>query len=79
MNLDVEEDLQNTLKECPFCRGDAELTQATECFGHGDYVRMHCVRCKQCGARGPKRDEYDEPRGHAVENAINAWNTRKAK
>lgn len=61
-----EEVLNNDLKSCPFCDGQAELDD----IQYDDCV-TNIVRCKKCGS---KTGEYD-----SMLEAFVAWNKRVEK
>ena len=47
-----------TLKPCPFCGGEAELYDETECGGFGLYVQRFFVICEECHASGGEANDY---------------------
>jgi len=60
--------MSGKMKPCPFCgENDSEIKNI---YPLGNFRRTQmCVRCKQCGARGPER--------FVAEDAINTWDSRK--
>lgn len=65
------------LKPCPFCGGNAKLDYDTH-LGHGEKYNVYFVKCKECGARGGRFDDfYGTPKENAITDAIMAWNKRE--
>jgi Lar family restriction alleviation protein len=63
------EDAFNT---CPFCGSSAlsgGMPHATE---------IHLISCTDCGAKGPRVDQFDyDSEAEAIEAAVRKWNTRQ--
>lgn len=66
---------ETKLKPCPFCGGKAEITNHTECAGHGMYIPQCYVRCVKCNAHGGTADGYFD-NGDLKALAIERWNRR---
>lgn len=68
--------MADELKACPFCgqtEGVALFKEPEQ--AHGGGVTYAFVRCS-CSACGPRFDDWDNR--DSVQDAINAWNGRKA-
>lgn len=62
--------LNNTLKPCPFCGGEAGIKTATT-----SHASTAIVYCKECNAKSA--EFHDSKRdGTFLFNAIDAWNRR---
>ena len=57
------------LKPCPFCGGEAELSE-----GRFDGKNTSYVMCKRCASQG--EFFFVSPRYASAEKAIEAWNRR---
>jgi len=68
--------LDQALRPCPFCGGEAEIRMDTDISGGGLYV--YAV-CRLCGAhRKPEWAQAgQEDRKRAVCLAVHAWNKRR--
>ena len=64
------------MKPCPFCGGHAVYEEWTDCIGHGDYIKVVAVVCKECHATGPQIDNYDHPKKDLEKLAIEGWEAR---
>lgn len=64
---------------CPFCGGEAILTEDKRCHGHGDFFVEYCVKCKNCGAKGSTKVVYDLTSEQCKALAKEHWNTRTPK
>lgn len=68
-NIDTTMERQVTLRQCPFCGGEAEIKER---FIHGVANKKHYhVKCKACGCGQDIHRDY-ATRG----KAIRAWNRR---
>lgn len=86
LNIYIDEDDLDTvdiesndhIKPCPFCGGEAEFVETTECWGHGDYHKATYVTCKRCGSKGPTVCDMDIYEGYAdnFDDAKKQWNWR---
>ncbi len=64
--------MDENLKLCPFCGGEAELQYGGS--GNRESAGMSFVRCKKCGAISQK---FEVSRKYSSdEKAIEAWNRR---
>ena len=66
---------ETELKPCPFCGGNAELYDDTECGGFGLYVKRFFVICEECHASGGEANDYVD-KGNLKKLAIKRWNRR---
>lgn len=65
------------LKNCPFCGGEADLSQ--KMFVSGDGSKTY-VKCKTCGATSQTHIAYDmDDDKKALEAAADTWNRRTAE
>lgn len=64
------------LKPCPFCGGEARFEAEQICYGHGEYLKNHFVRCKICGAKSPSETEYYLNSNDCKVIVRDKWNTR---
>ena len=60
--------MENELKPCPFCGGNAEIREHTRIAKQKRYTYFR-VGCEDCGLRFPKFSE-------TIADAIEAWNRR---
>ena len=56
------------LKPCPFCGGEAEITEFDPFNGYQGSMNMYSVHCKKCGAEIVRNQNKDY--------AVDAWNRR---
>lgn len=69
--------LSKNLKDCPFCKGDAEILIGTDSDGRVTYSHSFS-RCKRCGARTDNFDHHNHPEHKCIQMAFDAWNARAA-
>lgn len=70
------------LKPCPFCGGEAYLTNAVTVEAVGNGCRdtdIVFVECSTCGARGRAFSEDDFTAEQVQRFAVSAWNLRKER
>lgn len=58
---------EEKLKPCPFCGGDADISDSSGLIGCGMNLEYYVV-CEECLAKG---EEFGNPK-----DAIEAWNRR---
>ena len=68
--------MQNELKPCPFCGGEAEINIRKQCYGHGEYHDEYFVKCKSCGARSGFEVVYYLSSKECEEAVTKKWNRR---
>lgn len=78
------EPCEDELKRCPFCGGEAEMSNSVDRF----LGKFWYVQCKKCCSRGSEvyesgsklepEEEYPAIKG-AWEKAIKAWNRREGE
>ncbi len=68
--------MRSELKPCPFCGGEAILTEEKICLGHGEYPEEYFVKCKTCRARGSAKIAYGLTTEQCKDLAKECWNRR---
>ena len=71
--------MNELLRECPFCGGEAEMTTSNDISGYTTYIQ-----CIDCGARTlgfdttASSDGYEHMnRTRLIKNIVYAWNRRE--
>lgn len=65
----------NSISNCPFCDGEATLTEQNICGGHGCFYTKYYVKCKNCHAQGPSTDDYAKKPN--IQEIVKKWNEAK--
>ena len=69
--------MQNELKPCPFCNGEAKLLQTRECWGMGMFDYEWYVECSQCGVKGKEASEFhNKTKEECISEVTEKWNRR---
>jgi Lar family restriction alleviation protein len=69
--------MNEVLKYCPFCGGEATLSLEVVKGGqYGDDILTYYVRCQKCWARGSSVSAFKRIGTEERTKAIKKWNTR---
>lgn len=68
--------MNNNIDKCPFCGGNAKLTETKELVGHGCNIPCYQVVCNACGAMSCKDSIYNHGVEATIKMVVDNWNKR---
>ena len=69
--------IEEPLKPCPFCGGEAIPDLYSRSCGHGLSDEIFEIKCKDCGAKGPRTTSLSYTVDDSiVREVVTKWNQR---